>query len=503
MPRLPNALETSRLMTIRNIGVLALALTLIAAACSSTLGDAVEEQSADREVPEPAGSPDQSAGSGDVAGQVDEAVPGASHDESTVDEDLDAVSEARLGSRFGWCSEVQAEWDALDEAAEHYLLATDAWLDVQIELPGIADALDAAEAEFQAARRLELLQERESELEVAARAVGDRVHASAWVATLSEVGGEINVDLIRYWQDLFGYESAFVDTSDKTLEVAYDRAWRAFISSEIPHRLVVGYYWYYLMFELGGETYEWRAFADIISSAIESARREFYLEDSFADILRSDSERFEDVDANLQEAYDAVQNILELEFAFLNQLDDFETWVHTHLPSWLPQQVTDEVVDGLSNIPSSFRVFFNYMDVRGAIEAYEDTALQESIAEALLAQEVAFEAFEQVLVGLSQEPSAALIERFYWRHIYSDWEKLVAGATLREFSDYIEIQDKWMELMAETAHTLATAADAISLADFTASIGLLRYLDDSAIDGSLMAHEAFQESIQESCRLPS
>ena len=99
-----------------------LALSLLAAACGSTLDEVAVEQPASPEVPGQAGSPEVPSQSGDVSVQVEEAAPEAGHDVSTVDEGLAAETEDRLGSRFAWCGEVQAEWDALGAAVELYRL---------------------------------------------------------------------------------------------------------------------------------------------------------------------------------------------------------------------------------------------------------------------------------------------------------------------------------------------------------------------------------------------
>ena len=489
---------------------LAMAVSLLAMACGSTLDDVVTENLVTPEVPESAAAPDQQLQSGDDTFLVEDSTRDEDSIESPVGGGPAAGSEEPLGTRFTWCAEMQAEWDALDEAADRYLSAADTWLDVEIEVLGITDALDLAEAESLADLERQQLESRRSELDDAARAVGDRLHASAWASSKSEVGGEFNLDLIRYWQSLFGSDAVPFDTEDRTLEVAYERAWQEFINAESVPDLVAGFYLYYLSFELGGETYGWRMYMETIGSALESAKNEYYDVDSFADTLRSDIERVEDVDAYLREAYNATQSILESESSFLVVLNGLETALSERLPSSLSDEIIDETIQRAQNWIPAFQVTFNFIGAQTALEAYERTLSQQSSAETLLAQEAVFDEFDRVIFGLNQEPSIANIDRPYQNYIYDGFEELVSSVTLLPLSSYSEIQEKQMkfeEQLGMEFHRLSEVLTPAELASQTVDFGSTRRLLDplrsSDISNGVLNFEAFQESMRESCRLPS
>ncbi len=494
--------------------VFVLAASLVAVACGSTLDDVVVEQSTSPVVPEPTSSSELPPESGDVAVLDNDFVRDEDSIESPADNDSVGESDERLGTRFTWCADIQAEWDALDIAAERYLTAADAWINVELEVLDITDALDLAEAQALVDLQRQQLAGRDSELEDAAKVIGDRLHASAWAFSLTEVGGEFNVDLIYFWQNLFGSDSVPFETGEKTLEVAYARAWQVFADFEEVSDLVAAFYLYYFLFDVGGEVFDWQKYADTIHSALESARNEFYDEDSFADIIRSDAERLRDVDAHLYEAYIAVHSILELQPPFLKQLDDLEMTVHERLSSHLPKQLIDEIAADLSRLSSALRVHVNFMGVPSALEAYEGTRSQPSAEEALLAQETAFGEFEWVIFGLNQQTSVSVIEQIFWNQINSDWEKLVAVATLPKNPRYSEIQGKWSTLYEAMEAEIDRAGDsrtsdeelATVVAEFQSRVlfggryfGNWSRYDYMAYD----AYEAFQESISESCRTPS
>ena len=495
---------------MRKVPALVLVISLLAMACGSTLDDVVVEVPSTPEVSESADAPERPPQTADVAVLDEDSPRGDDSIETPAGSEVVTESEERLGTRFTWCAEMQAEWDALDAAADRYLLAADAWLDVEIEVLGITDALDLAEAEGLADLERQQVEERRSELDDAARAVGGRLHASAWASSKSEVGGEFNLDLIRYWQGIAGSDAVPFDTGDTTLEVAYERAWQEFINAESVPDLVAGFYLYYLSFELGGETFGWRMYTETIGSALESAKDEYYDVDSFADTLRSDIERIEDVDAYLREAYNATQSILESESSFLVLLDDLETTLRERLPSSLSDETINEITQRVQNWTSVFKIVFGYIGAQTALEAYERTLSQQSTAEALLAQEEAFDAFDGVIFGLNQEPSIGNIDPLYQNYIFDGFEELVSSVALLAFPGYSEVQEKQLKLeeqlpmkLDRLREELSPVEFALEVGEFASDVRLLDLIRSSDISNGVLNVEAYQESMRESCHLPS
>ena len=222
----------------RNRLILAtLAFVLVAAACGGG-DDSTSSSSGDDNLPEtfttsdsgPEGSPEVSSGADTTTDgeQMDSTAPDPTSETAPLDspsgtEPQDSIQPeassqpvVRLGSRFGWCADVQAIWDAHDEALAVVRVLEDALQEAQAAFDAATDDLDRAEIRGVLDNAAASHTNAQDAFD-AARGRATRYLAEARKISNRERMPEAQANAVR---------------GDETLQIAVDRAWAALLDAD-------------------------------------------------------------------------------------------------------------------------------------------------------------------------------------------------------------------------------------------------------------------------------
>ena len=322
--------------------------------------------------------------------------------------------DGQLGNRFFWCSEVQAEWYAVDVSLERYRSATAALANLGFEFVMVTDDLDRAELSMQIEPKRELVHEEEEQYVATLRAVAERLYTAAWKSVELEMDealylyyGEFvhpEMDDLPYLVDLHNSIRAM---SDETLAIAYARAWQAFMSVASPPTVVTEFYRLESELRTARRISDWLA-PGTIRSALEAARTEFYEVDSFADVIRTDMDRYHDVEVYLHDSYLATSSLAKLDATDGAALEVIESAVRARFSGKTPAIAIDSIVQQIRDVAKREGVIYSAVSshAEAGVLAYERILFQDSLDAALDAQEAAIGEFETLVVLLSDYRTA-------------------------------------------------------------------------------------------------
>ena len=211
-----------------------LVFVLVAAACGGDDSDPSDRAADERPETfttsdsEPEDSPDDTpevsseADATTEGGQQDSAAPdtaseAAPSDSASGTEPQDSSQPVvRLGNRFEWCADVQAVWDAYDEALATFQVSEAALQEAQAAFDAATDELDRAEVS--------------GVLDTAAASHTDAQDAfdRAWGRAVQYLGQTRQISN----RERMHQASANVVRGDETFQVAVDRAWEALLDAD-------------------------------------------------------------------------------------------------------------------------------------------------------------------------------------------------------------------------------------------------------------------------------
>ena len=161
--------------------------------------------------------PRQDAATPDPASDVDPLDPtSATEPQDSIQPEASSQPVVRLGSRFGWCADVQAIWDAHDEALAVVRVLGDALQEVQSAFDAATDDLDRAEIRGVLDNAAASHTNAQDALD-AARGRATRYLAEARKISNRERMPEAQANAVR---------------GDETFQIAVDRAWAALLDAD-------------------------------------------------------------------------------------------------------------------------------------------------------------------------------------------------------------------------------------------------------------------------------
>ena len=332
----------------------------------------------------------------------------------------EGVDDGRLGNRFPWCGAVQDEWNAVEHTLQTYRSSVAAAVEADIRAAGMTDELDLAEANIQTTAALDLQQRAREDFDRAIQTMANRLYRAAWRSVDNATNnGIVDMPFVQWWHGHIG-KPDLIETYDQTLEIAYERAWGALIdvgpNSEISVRFSVLVYLSYL-----SEEYH-RLLEHVLNGlpSFEVARDEYYTDDEFADLIRSDYEEYQVVDGHLYDVYLAVRDYTDIVSDFQMAIDGLESTIKAHASEFMSDAAIDDLTHRiiyLDELPRGLEIdlYAIIATLEAAIDEYRQLESYSQLSKAaqgkvILAFEAVFESLVATHVSMLREHSGFAID---------------------------------------------------------------------------------------------
>ena len=420
----------------------------------------------------------------------------------------------RLGDRFAWCFDIQNEWDAVDAAAEPFLMSMRDYADLQIKLASVADGLDRAEFESQADAHEKLLNTRRKDFAITTDAIADRLYISAWKSLESAANGRHDPAFTQVWHDLLLQGGIQLNTSEKTLDIAYTRAWQAFVSVAAFPTIVADFYALKYASEQVRHVEQWLAYRDGLRYAFESARDRYYEPDSFMEAINvgfAYADRYEEVDAHLYDAYILALDSVNAVPTLNTNIDAVESAIGTDLEGVVPDAIIDTVINRMRTKNVKNFVDLDAQQLQTIVEAHEQIRSQDDLALAFDAQAEAIQNLSSIFdyFDVYRFSSIGLLDPYVFDALIGFNNLIEQDALSRapHLEEAIRAVERMVEEAIEAIDTHTKTGDHANAGVHAARVALFHgYLSDmtASVDtfenSDLAAFAAYMHSLRESCQ---